>query len=123
MSPRKIYEWITDTGKDLSDRMYVLLTSLAIMMLAGQFLWEVFIKESALKLIVLGGGLIAMCLVMIFSLRFNRIQLGAVIICTSLIFIVLPIMFYEGDGAYGGTPIWCAFFFMYVGLNIKGKLK
>lgn len=123
MSPKKIYEWITDTNKELSDRMYVLLTSLALMMLTGQFLWEVFIKESALKLIVLGGGLIAMCLVLIFSLRFNRIQLGAIIICSTLILIVLPIMFYEGDGAYGGTPIWCAFFFMYVGLNIRGKLK
>ncbi|MBR1477010.1 MAG: DegV family EDD domain-containing protein [Lachnospiraceae bacterium] len=116
-------EYINDHNRDLSERMFALVSVFSVIVLSVIWVWDVFIGESWLKLTILGGAIISMIVIVALSIRFRFVQTGAFLISLAIIFIVLPLEFFTGGGVYGCTPIWYAFSFMYVGLNVKGKKK
>ena len=77
-----------------------------------------------------GKNLIAMTLAFVlflgivyFTIRFQKIQLGAVIIAFLIIFFVLPFNFLTSGGIYGGGPIWFMFGVVFVCLVVEKKIK
>lgn len=58
-----------------------------------------------------------------FSLRYHRIQFGAVFIAFIIIYFVLPYNFLTSGGIYGGGSIWLLFGVVFVCLVVKNKIK
>ena len=120
---KKIREYVKDTTIPLQKRCFFL-TSITVGITLGIiWIWDIFIGESIEKLAVLGAGVGLMFLLVTFSMKFDKIELGGILISIGVIVFVLPVEYFTGGGIYGCTPIWFAFAFLYLGLNTKGIVR
>ncbi|MCR5674730.1 MAG: DegV family EDD domain-containing protein [Lachnospiraceae bacterium] len=119
----RLLNWLRDSGNDLSTRGYCVTSLTTAVTLFAIFIWDIFIGESTLKLTVLGVGIVSMLTIVILSIRFRWVQPGAILVSLAIIFVVLPLEYFTGGGVYGCTPIWFAYAFLYVGLNVVGRMK
>lgn len=117
---KKIREYIKDTTIPLQKRCFFLTSITVGITLAVILIWDIFIGESIEKLAVLAMGVLLMFLIVIFSMKFDKIQVGGILISLGVILFVLPVEYFTGGGIYGCTPIWFAFAFLYLGLNTQG---
>ncbi len=123
MSINKLLKWFHDPDEEISLRTFTLTSLLVAVTLFVIFIWDIFIGESAEKLIVLGATVFALLAIVWFSVRFRKAGIGSILVGIAVIFVVFPVEFFTGGGVYGCTPIWYSFAFMYIGLNIRGKWK
>ena len=121
MGLKKILRYTRDYSKPASNRNFILMSYIAMITLAIIFVWDLLIGESAIKLVILGGIVLSLFVVPTLALKFDRIQTGAVIASLGILTVALPGEFFTGEGAYGCTPIWFVFAFMYIGLSIENK--
>ncbi|MBR5116161.1 MAG: hypothetical protein IK096_03755, partial [Lachnospiraceae bacterium] len=121
--PHKLNDWLNDSSKDLSIRSFVLNSVTVAFTLTVIFVWDILIGESAAKLTMLAVSILAMYIIIPLAVRIHQVQLGATLICLAIIFLVLPVEFFTGDGVYGCTPIWYSYVFLYVGLIVTGRKK
>lgn len=120
---KKIKDYVNDTTIPLQKRCFFL-TSITVMVTLGIiFIWDIFIGESVEKLAVLGGGVVLMFFIVTFSMKYDKIVLGGILISIGVIVFVLPVEYFTGGGIYGCTPIWFAFAFLYLGLNTNGIMR
>lgn len=117
---KKIREYVKDTTIPLQKRCFFLTSITVGITLAVILIWDIFIGESIEKLAVLAMGVLLMFLIVIFSMKFDKIQVGGILISLGVILFVLPVEYFTGGGIYGCTPIWFAFAFLYLGLNTQG---
>ena len=72
MSLKKLWEWFYDPDKALSLRSFALTSLLVGVTLSIIFVWDIFIGESVEKLLMLGSAVIALFLVVGFSVKFRE---------------------------------------------------
>ncbi len=58
-----------------------------------------------------------------FTLKYNKIQLGAVLIAIVVLYVLLPFNFITAGGIYSGGPVWFLLGIVYVCLNVNGRIK
>ncbi|MBQ3790822.1 MAG: DegV family EDD domain-containing protein [Lachnospiraceae bacterium] len=121
--PHRLIDWLNDSSRDLAIRSFALNSITAAFTLTVIFLWDIFIGESAAKLAMLAVTILAMYIVIPLAVRIHQVQLGAVLMSLAIIFLVLPVEFFTGDGVYGCTPIWYSYAFLYIGLVVTGRKK
>ena len=119
----RISNYINDSSKDLQSRTFLLMSFISFLVLLAIFIWDICIGEILAKLLFLGIGLFTMAFIVVLSVVIHRVQLGATLISLIMIFVLLPAEFFTGGGVNGCTPIWYAYAFMFVGINLKGRKK
>ena len=123
MNPKKLIQAIGDHNLTLQERLFRLLmliglTGLAIASIAGMIA-----GENKINLITIGGVFFILLGITIFSLRYQKIQQGAVAIAVIIIFLILPINFLTSGGIYGGGPIWILFGVVFVCFVVERRIK
>ena len=119
-------EWTSflhDSSMTVQERIFRMFTLTGLLALSLITVIGVFIGEHISDIVILAGSLITVSLVTLLSLRFKRVQLGAVLIGILAIFIILPGAFILSGGTNGGTALWSVFIFCYIILTVRGKSK
>ena len=122
----KLKEWTSflhDSSMTVQERIFRMFTLTGLLALSLITVIGVFIGEHISDIVILAGSLITVSLVTLLSLRFKRVQLGAVLIGILAIFIILPGAFILSGGTHGGTALWSVFIFCYIILTVRGKSK
>lgn len=112
-----------DKNQDIQERLFKLLVLIGIVGLIGGIIVGIISRESLINNIVLIVALFVFSAITCLSIRFHKIQLGAVIMAAIILYGVMPFNFITTGGIYGGAPIWCLFSLLYVCLVIGGKVK
>ncbi len=123
MNPKKMLQEIGNHNLDLQERLFRLIILIGLCGLVIKVIAGMILKEDGTNTIPLVISLIIFACITWFTLRSRKIQLGALIISATFIYIVLPFNFLTSGGIYGGAPIWFLFGFVFVSLVINGKAK
>ena len=123
MKLKEIIRSIGNRNLDLQERQFRLLVSIGLCGLAAGIVNSILIGDDIRGVGILAAAFVLFVAVFLFSLRFHKIQLGAVIIAVVIIFLLLPLSFLTAGGIYGGAPVWFLFGLVYVCLVVKGKAK
>lgn len=123
MNPKKLIQAIDDSNRCRQERIYRLLVTIGLMGLAAGIISGVVAGENINNLIMMAFFFALSSGIVFFSIRYRKIQLGAVIISVLIIFLVLPFNFLTGGGIYGGAPVWFMFGVVFVCLVVEKKIK
>ncbi len=115
---KKWLEIITDHKINLHERMFRLVTGICMLALLftmpmGRTLWNILIMVIYL---------IAMALIVKFSIRKKRVRTGATAIAL-LLLTLFPVCFFTAGGFYSGVPEWFVFCFVYVCITLQGRRR
>ena len=113
---KKWFAIINDHRISLYDRMFRIVTvicmfALVLILPMGRSIWNI---------LVLAVSLVAMGLIVKFSIQRGRIQAGATAISV-LLLLMFPISFFTAGGFYSGVPEWFIFCFIYVCITLHGR--
>ncbi len=114
---------IHDPERELSERVFVIFSIISEIAVLIALVGDIVFQENIGEIITLIGIVIAVPLVTFVCLYKNVIRFAIVFLVTSLIFLILPALFFFGGGLEGGGYIWFVFAFMYIGLVITGKSR
>ena len=123
MKASEMFKSIRNRNLDLQERLFRLLVIIGLCGLAAGTVSDIIIGEDIKNIILIIATGVFCCVVFYCSLRFHKIQMGAVIIAIAFIFAVLPIVFLSAGGIAGGGPIWFLFGMVYVSFVVVGKVK
>lgn len=123
MNPKKLIQAIGDCKKSRQERMFILLVMLGLIGLAAGIVSGLVSGENINNVVVMILAFALLFFITYFTIRFQKIQLGAVIIAFLIIYFVLPYNFLTGGGIYGGAPIWFMFGVVFVCLVVENKIK
>ncbi len=115
---KKWFKIITDHSISLHERMFRLVTGICMLALIftmpmGRTLWNILIMVIYL---------IAMALIVKFSIRKKRVRAGATAIAL-LLLTLFPVCFFTAGGFYSGVPEWFVFCFVYVCITMQGRRR
>ncbi len=120
---KEYFGLIRDESKPIEERLFALLTTIALSALLAMFVVGIVIGESLADVFVLGGCLAVFIIMLAIAVRFHIIHILAPISAFMIILILLPVTFFAGGGIYGGSPLWFVFCTLYVSMVISGKIK
>lgn len=123
MNPKKMIQAIRDCSLSRQERMYRLLVMLGLVGLAAGIIAGALAGENINNLIAMTLAFVFIFGTVYFTIRYHKIQLGAVIIAALVIYFVLPFNFLTGGGIYGGAPIWLLFGVVFVCLVVEKRIK
>ena len=115
---KKWFEIITDHRISLYERMFRLVTGICMIALVftmpmGRTLWNILIMVVYL---------IAMAVIVKFSIQKKCVHTGATIIAI-LLLTLFPVCFFTAGGFYSGVPEWFVFCFVYVCITLQGRRR
>ena len=122
LSPKELFRSIRDRNLDLQERLFRLLACIGLMGLAAGIIDELLIGEDVISIISLVSAFVFFLLIFYFTLRFRKIQAGAIVLGIAITCLVLPFTFLTTGGIYGGSPIWFLFGMVYICLVVKGRI-
>lgn len=123
MNPKKIIQGITNPNLNLQERLFRLIMLIGLIGLAIGTIVGMISGEDIWNTIALLIAFVCFAAITYLSVRYKRIQAGAVITSVILIYLVLPFNFLTTGGIYGGAPIWLLFGVVYVCLVVEGKMR
>lgn len=123
MNPKKMIQAIGDCNRSRQERMFRLLVTLGLIGLAAGIIFGAVSGENIYNLLAMTLAFLIIFIIVCFSIRSNRIQLGAVLVGFLIIYFVLPFNFLTGGGIYGGGPVWLMFGVVFVCLVVEKKIK
>ena len=123
MNPKKLIQAIGDCSRSRQERMYRLLVMLGLVGLAAGIISGVLAGENINNLVAMALAFTVLFGIVYFTIRYHKIQLGAVLISFLIIFFVLPFNFLTSGGIYGGGPIWFMFGVIFVCLVVEKNIK
>ena len=123
MKPKEWFRSINDRKLDLQERLFRLLVMIGLCGLAAAIINGIVIGEDKTNILPLVAAFFVLAGITYLSLRFHKIQLGAVIIGALVIYVVLPFNFLTTGGIYGGAPLYLLFGMVYVCFVVEGKVK
>lgn len=119
---KKYVAGILDSGRDLQERMFRLLSGIGVTAFLLMVVVSLFSGENIENILVLFVCLVYVTVVVWISLATKRINRGAVLVALFML-VLFPVNFFTAGGMYGGTPLWFAFFFVYISLTLYGRCK
>lgn len=123
MNPKKLIQAIGDCNRSRQERMFRLLVMLGLIGLAAGIFSGVIAGENPYNLLAMVVAFVLLLGIVYFTIRYHKIQLGAVLIAFLIIYFVLPFNFLTSGGIYGGAPIWFMFGVVFVCLVVEKKIK
>ena len=123
MKLKEFIRSIGDRSLGLQERVYRLLVSVGLCGLVVSIVKRLLIGDDIRSTGMLAVAVVFFVGIFHYSLRFRKIQMGAVFIAVVMTLFVLPVTFLVSGGINGGTPIWFIFGLVYVCLAVEGKTK
>lgn len=123
MDWKKIIKPITDPEVKLQERLFRLLTLIGLVGMALATLMGIANGESFSNNMGMVLSFTALLAITYFSIRFDKIQVGAVIMGSLLMYVVMPYNFLTAGGLYGGASSWYLLSVIFVVLIVKNRIK
>ena len=117
---KKWKDMLNDPKYPIEERMFILIASVALLAVVMALGIRLVIGASKLELLILTGTLVIFGMIVILSLRHDKVDIGARITGTLMVFIMLPLLFFTFGGIYSGTPLWFVFCTLFITLTISG---
>ena len=117
---KRFTEFIRNPEVDFQVRLFSMITAIGVSGVLIAFLGDIIFGESIVEIVVLGITILITPMISACAIKFNRLDLGAVIIAVLIIFFILPVVFFFGGGMFGGAIIWIVFCYLYIGIILKG---
>ncbi len=114
---------IGDHSFTLQERLFRLITFLGLLGLALGLVVGIVSGESIMNLTAMAVSLIILEIIVYFSKKKRKIQVGAIIVSALALYVVLPLNFITAGGIYGGGPIWFILGFVLATIVVEGKPK
>ena len=114
---------IMDPERDFSERVFLILTLISELTVPIALIGDIVTGENPVEIAVLIAVLILVPLTTFPCLYKDRLYFAIRFIVTTLVFAVLPALFFTGGGLHGGGVLWFIFGFIYVGLVISGNWR
>ncbi|MBO6260385.1 MAG: DegV family EDD domain-containing protein [Lachnospiraceae bacterium] len=114
---------IKDPEWEFSERVYLGLSIISEVVVFVALIGDLIMNENPIENIVLIATLIFVPVVDYIGLKRNKIGLVIKITVLTLIFLILPGLFFFGGGLHGGGVLWFIFGFIYVGLVLTGSWR
>ena len=123
MTFKRIKEYILNNDKDIKDRLFVLVMSVTVVSWLITLI-EIIISGAKLpEILALAGGIVALTLAAVLSLKYNKIKLGSLIICIGFCFAYVPLTFIFGGGLNGDGPLWILFGVFFINMCLGKRTK
>lgn len=123
MNPKKLIQAILDCNRSRQERIFRLLVMLGLLGLAAGIVSGIVAGENINNTIAMILAFVLLFGIAYFTIRYHKIQLGAVLIAFLIIYFVLPFNFLTTGGIYGGGPIWFMLGVILVCLVVEKKIK
>jgi hypothetical protein len=114
---------IKDVERDFSERVYLILAAISELTVFIALIGDILSGERYEEILTLIFVLIFVPAITITSLYLNKIKFAMRVIIISLVFVILPALFFFGGGLEGGGVLWVIFAFLFIGLILSGKWK
>ena len=113
---KKWFEIISDHRISLRERMFRIVTGVCMVALVC----ILPMGRSILNILILAASLVAMAMIVKFSIQRECIHTGATAIAV-LLLTLYPVSFFTAGGFYSGMPEWFVFCFIYICITLEGK--
>lgn len=123
MTPKKLIQAIRDYNLTLQERLFRLLAMIGLIGLAIAIIAGLIAGENTVNTIGMIVIFVCFCGITYYTLKSHKIQFGAVLIASLIIYFLLPFNFFSSGGIYGGAPIWFLFGVIFVCLVVEKKVK
>ncbi|MGN0425341.1 MAG: DegV family protein [Acetatifactor sp.] len=123
MKLKKLFRRILDSDLDIQERLFRLLVTIGLSGLALAVIVGVFMGENPVNSLPLLLAFFVLLGITVLSIRWKKIQAGAVLISVLIVFFALPFNFLTSGAIYGGGSIWFMFGVIFVCLVVEGCLK
>lgn len=120
---KKFIEYLYDWREDVQERLFMLLTVVALSGMVFAMISGLFIGENATSLLYTLIAFLVFAVITYLGYRYQRIRLVANILAVLLVFGFFPLVFFTSGGIYGGSPVWFMFSVLFVGMILRGKLR
>ncbi|MCR5790431.1 MAG: DegV family EDD domain-containing protein [Lachnospiraceae bacterium] len=120
---KRVYSAIKDPDRPFTERLFLILAIVSEVTVTIALIGDLFIHENPREIILLIAVLIMIPAIILPCLYLNRLRVAINIIVVTLVFGILPMLFFFGGGLDGGGVIWMIFGFVYVGLVLHGKWR
>ncbi len=120
---RRIKDYLYDSSVNIQDRLFILLTIIALFGMVMATVVGAATGENAASTISLIVAFFFMSAVSYFGAKMKKVREVANFVAVILVYILFPIVFFTSGGIHGGTPIWFIFAILYVGMIINGKMR
>ena len=107
----------------LQERLFRLIMSVGLFALGIGIISGIISGEDASNTLTMCGAFLLLAGITFVSIRFHKIQFGAVVTGVLILFIVMPFNFFTTGGIYGGAPLWFLLGIVYVCILIERKIK
>ena len=114
---------IKDPERPFSERVFLILSIISEITVLIALIGDIVTGEVMEEIIALSIILVMVPVTTFVCLYKNRMKFAIRFLVTSLVFVILPILFFFGGGLEGGGVLWTIFAFLFVGLTLSGALR
>ena len=119
----KVRKMILESDLNLENKLFVLLSGVAIIAMVIIFFVGIGIGESSTYLLMFGGAIVIAGLLYAFAILKGKMSIMAGVFSFIIVFFLLPVTFFTGGGIYGGGPLWFVFAILFTSLTLKRRLR
>ncbi|MCR5774103.1 MAG: DegV family EDD domain-containing protein [Lachnospiraceae bacterium] len=120
---KEIKEYLLDWREDAQDRLFILLTGIALCGMIIAVIAGLVIRENISSLAFTMVAFFIFAFLVIYGYKKRKIRVAANILAIILVFLFFPLVFFTSGGIYGGAPIWFVFGVLFIGMILKGKVR
>ena len=120
---RWIRKMLGDQNHSLQERLFRLITTIGLVGLVFGLIVGILNHESIMNQIAIFVVIILLAALVYCTLRTGKIEAGAIVLSTLVMFVVLPVNFLTAGGIYGGAPIWFILGFVLATIVVEGRCK
>ena len=108
------------SDKDFKEKMFTLITIIAISSVFLAFLGDLLIGEHIGETVSLGILVLLATLVAYITIKYKKLKVGGVLLALGVVFGAIPASFFFGGGLTGGSVLWVGVCYLYIGLILDG---
>ncbi|MBO4374224.1 MAG: DegV family EDD domain-containing protein [Lachnospiraceae bacterium] len=120
---KKYIDFVKNPQKEFAERIFLLLAVTSEIAVGIALIGDIVTGDSYMECIVIGAEIIAVVVLTLVCLYYDKIRFAIRITVVALVFIIIPALFFFGGGLYGGGVIWIIFAYMYAGLVLKDRWR
>ncbi len=120
---RQLQKYLFDNSEDVQDRLFILLSLIALAGLLAAGIYGLFTGESTESMLITFSAFGVFSFMVYRSFTRKRIRLVANIVAFLLVFVFFPLIYFTSGGIYSGTPLWFVFSIIYIAMILNGKTR
>lgn len=120
---RRIKDYLYDSSVNIQDRLFILLTCIALSGMVLALLVGILLGENIEGTISTAVAFVFICIIIFFGVSRKKVRATANFLAFVLAFVLFPLVYITSGGIHGGAPIWFVFDILYVGMIISGTMR